>query len=304
MRVLLAGATGTLGRPLVRRLIDSGHEVVGLGRSEEGAKRVRNLGGQPLRADVMDRVALLAVVEGERFDAVIHELTSLKKPPARHADMRATNALRIDGTAHLLDAARATGATRFVTQSIVLGYGYRDLGMRPLTEDDPFGIPQGDAFDEHLAAMLSAERQATTTAGIEGIALRYGLFYGGDLDSMAGMLRRRMLPVVKHGGEIPFVHHEDAASATVAALERGEAGGVYNIVDDTPATFSELIEAVAARRGTPRPLRVPRWMLQAATPYAASLFGGVSMRVSNDRARATLGWEPRFPSVYDGVAAG
>ncbi|HEX5858288.1 MAG TPA: NAD(P)-dependent oxidoreductase [Microbacterium sp.] len=303
MRVLLAGATGILGEPLVRRLMAAGHDVVGMGRSEQGARRLRDLGSQPLLADVMDRDALLAAVRGERFDAVIHELTALKKPPARHADMRPTNALRIDGTAHLLDAARATGATRFVTQSIVFGYGYRDLGTRALTEDDPFGIPQGDAFDEHLAAMASTERQTISAAGIEGIALRYGLFYGADLDNMAGMLRRRTLPVVTRGGEIPFVHHDDAASATVAALERGEAGGIYNIVDDTPATFSDLIREVAARRGTPRPLRVPRWALQAATPYAASLFGAVSMRVSNERARTRLEWEPRFASVREGVAA-
>jgi nucleoside-diphosphate-sugar epimerase len=287
----------------VRRLIEAGHDVVAIGRYASGADRVRRRGAKPLRVDVMDREALLTAVKGERFDAVIHELTALKRAPVRHADLRPTNALRIDGTAHLLDAARATGARRFLTQSIVFGYGYRDLGRRPLTEEDPFGIPQGNAFDEHLAAMVSTERQATTTPGIGGIALRYGLFYGADVENMADMLRRRILPVVRGGGEIPFVHHEDAASATVAALERGDPGTVYNVVDDTPATFRELIERVAAARGTPRPLTVPRWVLQAGAPYAASLYSGLSMRVSNARAAEGLGWRPRYPSVREGVAA-
>jgi len=303
MRVLLAGATGTLGAPLVRRLVGAAHDVVGIGRSNAGAERLRQLGATPLLVDVMDRDALLAAVRAERFDAVIHQLTALKKPPMRHADMRPTNALRIDGTAHLLDAARTAGATRFLTQSIVFGYGYRNHGTRLLTEDDPFGTPQGDAFDEHLAAMLSTEKQARTAPGIDGIALRYGLFYGADVDTMAGMLRRRVLPVVRGGGEIPFIHHEDAASATLAALERGEPGAVYNVVDDTPTTFRELTERVAVARGTPPPLTVPRWLLQAGAPYGAALFAGVSMRVSNERARTRLGWAPRYPSVREGVAA-
>ncbi|MGC5169716.1 NAD-dependent epimerase/dehydratase family protein [Microbacterium sp. DT81.1] len=303
MRVLLAGATGTFGGPLVRELVGAGHEVVGVGRSERGAERLRGLGATPILVDVMDREALLDAVRGERFDAVIHEMTALKKPPTSHGDMRATNALRIDGTAHLLDAARATGATRFVTQSIVFGYGYRDHGTRPLTEDDPFAVPYGNAFDEHLAAMLSTEKQVTTAQGIHGIALRYGLFYGADIDQMAKMLRRRMLPVVRDGGEIPFVHHADAATATLAALERGDPGSVYNIVDDTPATFRDLIAQVAAAKGAPAPLMVPRWLLGTAAPYGASLFAGISMRVSNERAATRLGWRPRYPSVREGVAA-
>jgi nucleoside-diphosphate-sugar epimerase len=150
--------------------------------------------------------------------------------------------------------------------------------------------------------MVSAEQQAITTQGIEGIALRYGLFYGADIERMERMLRRRMLPVVRSGGEIPFIHHEDAASATVAALERGTAGSVYNVVDDTPARFADLIGAIQRERSTPAPLVVPKWMLGMAAPYAASLFAGISMRVSNDRAKQELGWAPAYPSVSVGVA--
>ena len=303
MRVLLAGASGALGGPLLRQLVAAGHTVCGTSRSNAGAHRVASDGGAPLVVDVMDRDALLAAVRGHRFDAVIHELTALKKAPLRHRDMRATNALRIRGTAHLLEVAQEAGARRFVTQSIVFGYGYRDHGSVPLTEETVFGAPTEDAFDEHLEAMVSTEQQTLTATGIDGIALRYGLLYGADLASVESMLRKRQLPVVRGGGEIPFVHHDDAAAATVAALERGGAGRVYNIVDDAPATFRDYVVAVAEARGTPHPLVVPGWLLSVAAPYGKALFSGISMRVSNARAASELAWRPRFPSIRDGIAA-
>ncbi len=302
MRVLLAGATGTLGVPLVARLIAAGHDVVGIGRSPEGAARIRELGATALSADVLDRDELLRAVDGHSYDAVIHELTALKKLPLRHSGMAATNRLRTEGSTHLVEAAQVTGARRFVTQSIVFGYGYRDHGPQVLTEDDPFGVPQHDAFDPAVAAMVSAERQATGIPGIDGVALRYGLLYGADTDRVAQMLRRRALPVTAHGGDIPLVHHEDAAAATVAALERGRAGSAYNIVDDTPATFRDLVETVAAARRTPRPLVAPLWLLALAAPYGKILYDGLSMHVSNERARTELGWQPRYRSIRDGVA--
>jgi nucleoside-diphosphate-sugar epimerase len=303
MRVLLAGASGALGGPLVRQLIAAGHQVSGITRSSQGASRITQLGGSPIVVDVMDRDALLRAVEGKTFQAVIHELTALKKAPARHSDMAQTNALRTEGTAHLLEAAQATGARRFVTQSIVFGYGYADHGATLLTEDSPFGVPRGNAFDSHLAAMVSTEQQATHAQGIEGIALRYGLLYGADIDNVAAMLRRRMLPVVRNGGEIPFIHHEDAAAATVAALHHGRAGRAYNIVDDTPATFRQLVTGIAEHRHAPRPLVVPQWVLAVAAPYGKALFGGISMRVSNARAKNELSWKPTYPSISDGIQA-
>lgn len=303
MQVLLAGASGALGGPLVRQLIAAGHQLSGITRSSQGASRIAQLGGSPIVVDVMDRDALLRAVEGKTFQAVIHELTALKKAPARHSDMAQTNALRTQGTAHLLEAAQATGARRFLTQSIVFGYGYADHGTTPLTEDSPFGVPHGDAFDPHLAAMVSTEQQATHAEGIEGIALRYGLLYGADIDNVVAMLRKRMLPVVRNGGEIPFVHHEDAAAATVAALHHGRAGRAYNIVDDTPATFQQLVTGIAEHRHAPRPLVVPQWVLAVAAPYGKALFGGISMRVSNARAKNELSWEPKYPSISDGIQA-
>jgi nucleoside-diphosphate-sugar epimerase len=303
MRVLLAGASGALGGPLVRQLVAADHTVFGITRSHQGAERISAEGGNPIVADVMDRDALLPAVRGERFDTIIHELTALKKAPLRHGDMHETDVLRTDGTAHLLEVAEATGAGRFVVQSMVFGYGYTNHGTTPLTEESPFGVPVGNPFDPHVAAMLSAEHQALNTPGIDGVALRYGLFYGADIDAMAAMLRKRALPTVRRGGEIAFIHHTDAAAATVAALELARPGGTFNIVDDTPATFPQLIATIADAKHAPRPIVLPGWALALAAPYGKALFGSTSMRVSNERAKSELDWRPRYPSIWDGLGA-
>jgi nucleoside-diphosphate-sugar epimerase len=302
MKLLLAGGTGTLGVPLITSLRAHDHEVLAIVRSRDGESRVRGLGAEPVVADVMDRDALLRAVDGMRADAVIHELTALKKTPVKHSDMTATNVLRIQGTTHLLDAARAIGATRFLTQSIVFGYGYNDHGDTVLTEDAPFGRPAGNAFDPHVEAMRSTEQQAFEADGIDGISLRYGLFYGGDLDKVERMLRRRSLPLPRAGGLLPFIHHSDAATATVAALMRGRPNSAYNIVDDEPATFRQLVTAIADARHAPRPLTLPAWLLRIVAPYGGVLLDGVSMRVSNAKARSELNWTPAYPSYRDGIS--
>lgn len=196
MKVLLAGASGTLGRFLVPQLLAAGHEVIGTTRGARSADRLRRAGASAVVTDVLDRGALLAAVEGLTADAVVHELTSLTKAPARYGDMEPTNRLRVDGTRNLLEAARELGATRFVTQSMFLGYGFRELGREPLTEDAPFAVPTGARTDPVLAALKSTEDQTLGAGpGIEGIALRYGLFYGGDTEIYADLLRKRRLPV-------------------------------------------------------------------------------------------------------------
>src|SRR5215813_4006058 len=178
MKVLLAGADGALGTPLTRLLLARGHTVLGLIRNPSGAPILRSRGVEPIVADALDRAALLRAVDQHSADAVIHELTALKKPPVRASGMVMTNRLRTEGTANLLAAAARLGANRIVTQSIVLGYGFRDHGDHVLTEADPFGIPAGDLTDETIAALHAAEVQ--TFEAREGIALRYGLLYGGD----------------------------------------------------------------------------------------------------------------------------
>ncbi|MEW2331007.1 NAD(P)-dependent oxidoreductase [Micromonospora chersina] len=300
MRVLLAGASGAIGTPLTRQLVAAGHQVVGISRSQSNAERLRSAGAEAVVADVLHRENLLAAVRDVRADAVVHELTALGTTKMGEA-LQGTNALRTTGTANLLAAARAVGAHRFVTQSIVLGYGYRDHGPRVVTEDDPFAEPVGGKLGEAVAAMGSAEKQAFSADEIEGVALRYGFFYGQDrmTNMIVNLVRKRRLPVPSSGGFANFIYLEDAAAATVAALEKGRAGQAYNIVDDEPARWGDYLDTLAAAFGARRPWRVPSWMLRPI-PYAHAMMT-TSMRVSNAKAKRELGWAPAVPTYREGI---
>jgi nucleoside-diphosphate-sugar epimerase len=296
MKVLIAGGTGVVGRPLVRMLTEGGHEVFALTRSRRPVH-----GATLVVADAMDRTGLLAAVEGLRADAVVHQLTALKKVPTREGLMAATNALRTEGTANLLAVAGATGARRFVSQSFYGGYGFRDHGDEPLTEDAPFGEPDG-AFARTVAAMRSAEQQIFTAEGVEGISLRYGGFYGpGALDGMLDALRRRRLPVAR-GGVAPWTYVEDAAAATVAALEHGRGGQAYNVCDDEAATWLDVIGEIARVFGVPRPMVVPGALVRLMAPYAGALMTRTSMRLSTAKAKDELGWTPSVTGYREGLA--
>jgi len=302
MKVLLAGASGAVGTPLTRQLVAAGHEVVGITRSRANAERLRAGGARAVVADVLDRENLLDAVRDLRADAVVHQLTALNTRKMREA-MQGTNALRTTGTAHLLAAARTVGAHRFLTQSIVYGYGYRDHGPHVITEDDPFGEPVSGQLGSAVAAIRSNEEQVLAADELEGIALRYGLFYGQDSFTrmMSDLLRKRRLPVPSSGGGFAsFVHLEDAAAATVAALEKGRAGQAYNVVDDEPVTWADFLDTLAADLGARRPWRVPTWILRAI-PYLHTIMT-TSMRVSNAKAKRELGWAPAAPTYRDGIA--
>ena len=261
---------------------------------------MRAQGARPVVADALDRDGLLRAVDGLDADAVIHELTALRKPPFRARGMATTNRLRIAGTSNLLAAAERMGARRIVTQSITLGYGYRDHGDHILTESDPFCVPAGDVTDDAILALRSAESQTFQAA--EGIAVRYGLLYGGDGPKMHATLLRRGVPVFS-GGLLGWVHHLDAAEATVAALEHGRPGQAYNIVDDRPATWQEVFTAMAAHFRAPPPRHLPRWLLRLVGPYLVKVAVDTSMRASNAKAKAELAWHPRFTTYLDGIAA-
>ncbi|MFI7633943.1 NAD-dependent epimerase/dehydratase family protein [Nonomuraea sp. NPDC049400] len=301
MRVLLAGATGAIGRPLLKALRAAGHEVLALTRGATAQAP----GARLVVADVLDRDALLRAVEGISADVVIHQLTALSKPPAKYADMEMTNTLRTIGTTHLLEAARAVGARRFLTQSMVPGYGYVDHGTRPLTEADPFGRPRGGKVDPIVAAMRSTEQQVFTADGIEGIALRYGAFYGlTGSEGFVAALRNGKLPVPRDGGgTMSWIHLTDAAAAAVAAMDKGAAGQAYNIVDDQPVTWGRMFAEHARVAGTRPPRRLPGWVIRLAAPYFAALMIDTSMRVSNAKAKAELGWTPTLPTYREGVRA-
>jgi nucleoside-diphosphate-sugar epimerase len=202
MKVLLAGASGALGIPLTRGLIAHNHQVIGLTRGRAGADRIAALGATPVVVDALNRDSLLRSLAGLSADAVIHELTALRKPPLRHSGMALTDLLRSKGTTNLLAAADALGAKRFLTQSIIFGYGYYDHGDRVLTEQSPFGDPAGNASDPHIAAMRSAEDQAFTAP--EGSTTARGTWSGcchaarGDRDCLADRLH--VVPVASSRG--------------------------------------------------------------------------------------------------------
>src|SRR5919202_3353512 len=301
MRVLLAGASGAVGTPLTRQLVAAGHQVVGLTRSHANAERLRTAGAEAVVADVLDRENLLTAVRDVRADAVMHQLTALGTTKIREA-MQGTTTLRTTGTAHLLAAARAVGAHRFLTQSIVLGYGHRDHGPHLITEDDPFAEPAPGQFGPAIAALRSTEEQVCSADEMEGIALRYGAFYGQDSFTrmIVNLVRKRRLPVPSSGGGFAtFIYLDDAAAATVAALEKGRAGQAYNIVDDEPVRWADYLDALAAELGVRRPWRVPGWMLRAI-PYLHTIMT-TSMRVSNAKASRKLGWAPAVSTYREGI---
>ena len=234
-------------------------------------------------------------------DAVVHQLTALTKPPAKHSDMTQTNRLRTEGTKNLLEAARVVGAGTFVTQSIILGYGYTDHGDKLITEDDPFGQPNSGKANPHVAAMLANEKLANEAEGITGISLRYGLFYGADVQNYATMLRKRKLPIpTKRNNPLSWIHIDDAASATAAAVEGGNAGA-YNIVDDEPASWSEMFTAMATTLGAPAPRALPAGLIRLAAPYVATIVLDTTMCVSNAKAKSELGWKPEYPTLREGL---
>jgi nucleoside-diphosphate-sugar epimerase len=292
--VLLAGASGVFGRHIAEELTAAGHTVLGLGRGAENE----------VVADLMDRDGLLRAVDGLEVDTVVHAATALREAPMRHRDMAATDALRVAGTAHLVEAARAVGARRMIAETMVFGYGYRDFGDRVITEDDVYGPTGLDAPSQrHVDAMRTKEELMLGAEGIEGVALRFGLFYGpGGTESIVDLLRKRKLPAVADRGRVlPWVHLQDAARAVALAVEGGRPGEAYNIADDVPMGFGAHVRAVAEVFGTPKPMTVPAWVTRPM-PYAYRI-STTSLRVSNAKARAELGWTPRYQDCAAGLAA-
>ena len=302
MRVFVAGATGAIGTPLVRQLVERGHQVTATTRHPDKLDRLRRLGATAVIMDGLDAASVGEAVARAEPEAIIHQMTALSgKPDMRHFDrwFRTTNALRTTGTRHLLAAAQAVGVQRFLAQSYT-GWTIARTSDAPSTEDEPLDRYPLPAQRETLAAIRVLELNVLG-APLTGIVLRYGGFYGpGVWDALVAMVRKRMLPVIGDGaGRWSWVHVEDAAAATVAALERGERG-IYNVVDDEPARAAEWIPHLAGLTGAKPPRRIPRWLGQL-------LAGDVEVRmmtevrgVSNAKAKQALGWRPRWSSWRDG----
>jgi nucleoside-diphosphate-sugar epimerase len=305
MRVFVAGASGAIGRPLVPRLVAAGHEVTGTTRFEERVETIRAAGARAVVCDALDAEALRAAVREARPEVVVHELTALPhRFNPRDKQMYApTNRVRREGTRNLIAAAQMAGARRIVCQSIAFAYA---PGERPEVkeEDAPLALEAPLPFGDTVRALDEMERAVAGAAELEGLVLRYGWFYGpgtylAEDGSVARDVRRRRLPVIGKGiGLYSFVHVEDAASATVAAVERG-APGAYNVVDDEPAPQREWLPAYAEAIGAKKPLRVPVWIAGLAMGKIATM-ADVQAGASNAKAKRELGWEPRWPSWREG----
>jgi 2-alkyl-3-oxoalkanoate reductase len=307
MRVFVAGAGGAIGRPLVPKLVGAGHEVTGMTRSEAKAEEVRRAGARAAIVDVFDADALRAAVQEARAEVVVHELTALpNRLDFRKKDLYApTNRVRTEGTRNLLDAARAAGARRFVSQSIA--FAYRNEGARVKNEDDPLLDGAAGPFGSGVRALREMEAMVLGSERINGLVLRYGFFYGpgthyGRDGAIVADIRRRRLPIVGKGtGVFSFIHVDDAADATVAAVERG-APGVYNVTDDEPAAMSAWVPVLAEAAGARRPLRVPVWLARLIGGRQAADFASELRGASNEKAKRELGWQPAHPSWRTGFA--
>jgi nucleoside-diphosphate-sugar epimerase len=310
MKILIAGATGALGKQLVPRLVADGHEVLGITRSDSKLDLVRSLGATGAVADVLDPDQVARVVAEAEPEVIIHQLTALNRSfDVRHFDrtFAMTNRLRTEATDHLLAAGRAVGARRFIAQSYA-GWPFARTGGLVKTEDDPLDPSPPDAMRETLDAIRYLESAVTGADWLEGIVLRYGGFYGpGTSLSPEGgeqveQIRGRKFPVVGDGGGVwSFIHIEDAAEATVAAVTRGRPG-IYNIVDDDPAPVAEWLPAAARAIGAPPPRHVPRWLGRIVAGEVAAVMMTEVRGASNEKAKRELGWQPRHASWREGFA--
>jgi nucleoside-diphosphate-sugar epimerase len=300
MKVLVIGATGAIGLPLVSQLVERGHEVVGTSRSR--AETLRKLGAEPVLLDVLDREAVRRTVLETRPDAIVHQATALSGGlDFKHFDdaFAQTNRLRTEGTDNLLAAAKEAGVERFVAQS----YGaltYARVGGPVKSEADPLDESLPESVRGTIEAIKHLEA-AVLDAG--GIVLRYGSFYGAEVDPMLEAVRGRKVPLVGDGGGIwSLVHVADAAAATVLALERGEPG-VYNVADDEPAPVREVLPAMAEAVGAPTPRKVPAWLAKLFAGEIGVVMMTEVRGASNAKAKRELGWTLRYPSWRQGFPA-
>jgi nucleoside-diphosphate-sugar epimerase len=296
MTVFVAGGSGTIGVPLVRALVARGHRVVATTRSVDKQAMLQGLGATPVVVDALDAAALEDAVRLAKPTHVIHQLTALPKAgPRNSGELDPTNRLRDEGTRNLLKASIAAGAQRIVIGSFALIGAARSTNV-----SDPNLVRAGEA----VRSMESQTIDAARSGAIEGIVLRYGLFYGPGNPATVDLIarvRRRGVPRVRNDqGQLPYIHLDDTVSATVAALDHGVSGSVYDIVDDTPTSFSEMVTELAAVAGAPTPRTVPAWVLRVAAPYLARLFT-TRLPLSNAKAKQELGWTPMFPSYREGL---
>jgi nucleoside-diphosphate-sugar epimerase len=303
MRVFVAGASGAIGRKLVPQLIEAGHEVIGTHNSPSGAEVLRELGATPVKLDLLEANTVRDAVLEHEPEVIVHQATALANVKfGRDMDRITvrTRALRTSGTDALLGAAWEVGA-RFVAQSVA-GFGlYAREGGPVKTEDDPIDANPPASFRKSAAAITHLEEAVT---GYGGTVLRYGVFYGADNDGAVEPVKKRQFPIVGDGGGIwSWIHLDDAAAATVRAVERGGQGAVYNVVDDEPAPVREWLPVLADALGAKPPRRVPVWLARLLAGEFVVVLSTDARGASNAKAKRELGWQPRHPSWRLGFGA-
>jgi nucleoside-diphosphate-sugar epimerase len=308
MKVFVAGATGAIGKQLVPRLVQAGHEVYGLTRSDNKQRDLCDLGATPVVADALNAEQIGQAVAQASPDVIIHELTAIAALDLRHFDrcFALTNRLRTEGTDNLLAAGRATGVRRFLAQSYT-SWPYARTGGPVKTEQDPLDPSPAREMRESMKAIAHLEAAVVGADWTVGIVLRYGALYGPSTSLAPGgeqleMVRRRKFPVVGNGAGVwSFIHVADAAEATVAALQYGERG-IYNIVDDDPATVAEWLPGLASELGAPKPWHVPRIVGRVLAGEAGAVMMTEMRGASNEKAKRELHWQPRHPTWRGGLA--
>jgi nucleoside-diphosphate-sugar epimerase len=304
MRVFVAGGTGLVGRRVVQLLLARGHQVTATSTGAGKLESLRQLGADAVVMDGLDAASVGEAVAAARPDAIVNQMTAIApvhagKPDIKHMDrwFAPTIRLRTEGTDHLLAAAEATGVTNVVAQSYGSWNGIREGGWVK-TEVDPLDPLAGTAAEKGMAAIRYLE-DAVVTAG--GAALRFGALYGpGAIDDQAELVRKRQFPLVGSGaGHSSWLHLDDAASASVLAVEHG-AKGVFNVADDEPAPASEWLPYLAQCAGAKPPMRVPTWLARPLAGDVAVIMMTQGRGFSNAKAKRELGWEPRYPSWRQG----
>jgi 2-alkyl-3-oxoalkanoate reductase len=302
MRVLVAGATGAIGRYLIPRLVARDHAVIATTRNPSKIPSLQALGADVLVLDGLDEHSVEETVGKAKPDAIVHQMTALSgKSDLRHFDrwFSNTNALRTKGTQNLLSIAEAAGLSRFVAQSYT-GWTNERTGGWIKTETEPLDPEPLPEQSESLAAIRSLERMVTETP-LDGVVLRYGNFYGpGGSEQLVELVRKRQFPVIGDGrGVWSWIHLDDAAAAAVAAVE-GDQRGIYNIADDEPARVDEWLPYLADAVGAKPPLRVPKSIARVVAGRVPVRWMTEGRGVSNEKAKRELGWEPRWRSWRDG----
>jgi nucleoside-diphosphate-sugar epimerase len=309
MKIFIAGASGAIGSQLVPQLVARGHEVVGTTHSAVKTGALRALGAEPVIVDALDPDSVADVVARAEPEVIVHQLTALSRRPNFREVKRAvaaTNRLRTEGTDHLLAAARAVGVRKFVAQSNAV---WVERTGGPVVDENGRLEPNPPAKAEALvAALRHLEEAVTGISWADGIALRYGVFYGARTGLtgpvMAEQIRKRRFPIVGGGGGVcSLVHITDAASATVAAIERGKPG-IYHVGDDKPAPVRDWLPELARALGAKPPRRVPAWLVRLLAGEAVVDMMTRARGISSEKTKRELGWTLRYPSWRTGFAEG